>query len=101
MLARGQQFQNNMRASTDAALATDRARQGAIDQSAHATALYSLDRQDFKNPATVQTIQASSEYNHQWLSSDGSTLIQTQDHNFDPNGQVYPGNQSWTELVPK
>jgi hypothetical protein len=101
MLARGQQFQNNMRASTDAALATDRARQNAIDQSAHATALYSLDRQDFKNPATGQTIEASSEYNHQWLSSDGSTLIQTQDHNFDPNGQVYPVSQSWTELVPK
>ena len=101
MLARGQQFQNNMRASTDAALATDRARQNAIDQSAHATALYSLDRQDFKNPATGQTIEASSEYNHQWLSSDGSTLIQTQDHGFDPNGQVYPVSQSWTELVPK
>lgn len=101
MLARGQQFQNNMRASTDAALATDRARQSAIDQSAHATALYSLDRQDFKNPATGQTIEASNEYNHQWLSSDGSTLIQTQDHNFDPNGQVYPVSQSWTELVPK
>ena len=75
--------------------------QNAIDQSAHATALYSLDRQDFKNPATGQTIEASNEYNHQWLSSDGSTLIQTQDHNFDPNGQVYPGSQSWTELVPK
>jgi len=29
------------------------------------------------------------------------TLIQTQDHNFDPNGQVYPVSQSWTELVPK
>jgi len=101
MLARGQAFQNNMRASTDAALANDRARQNAIDQSAHATALYSLDRQDFKNPATGQTIEASNEYNHQWLSSDGSTLIQTQDHNFDPNGQVYPGSQSWTELVPK
>ena len=101
MLARGRQFQSNMRAGTDAALATDRARQNAIDQSAHATALYSLDRQDFKNPATGQTIEASNEYNHQWLSSDGSTLIQTQDHTFDPNGQVYPGSQSWTELVPK
>jgi hypothetical protein len=56
---------------------------------------------DFKNPATGQTIEASNQYNHQWLSSDGSTLIQTQDHNFDPNGQVYPGSQSWTELVPK
>jgi hypothetical protein len=101
MLARGREFQSNMRASTDAAMANDRARQNAIDQSAHATALYSLDRQDFKNPATGQTIEASNEYNHQWLSSDGSTLIQTQDHNFDPNGQVYPVSQSWTELVPK
>jgi hypothetical protein len=101
MLARGREFQNNMRASTDAALANDRARQNAIDQSAHATALNSLDRQDFKNPATGQTIEASNEYNHQWLSSDGSTLIQTQDHNFDPNGLVYPVSQSWTELVPK
>ncbi len=101
MLARGRQFQNNLQAGTDAAIANDRARQNAIDQSAHATALYSLDRQDFKNPATGQTIEASNEYNHQWLSSDGSTLIQTQDHTFDPNGQVYPGSQSWTELVPK
>jgi hypothetical protein len=101
MLARGRQFQNNLQAGTDAAIANDRARQNAIDQSAHATALYSLDRQDFKNPATGQTIEASNEYNHQWLSSDGSTLIQTQDHNFDPNGQVYPVSQSWTELVPK
>lgn len=94
-------FQDNMRAGTDQALANDRARQNAIDASAHATALYSLDRQEFKNPNTGQTIEASSQYNHQWISSDGSTLIQTNDHAFDPNGQVNPGNQSWSELVPK
>jgi hypothetical protein len=35
------------------------------------------------------------------MSSDGSTLIQTNDHSLDPNGQVYPVSQSWTELVPK
>jgi hypothetical protein len=35
------------------------------------------------------------------MSSDGSTLIQTNDHPYDPNGQVYPISQSWTELVPK
>jgi hypothetical protein len=92
-------FQDNMRASTDHALANDRARQNAIDASAHATALYSLDRQEFKNPNTGQTIEASSQYNHQWISSDGSTVIQTNDHSYDPNGQV--GNQSWSELVPK
>lgn len=86
---------------TDRAMAQDRARQTAIDNSAHQTALYSLDRQEFKNPNTGQTIEASSQYNHQWISSDGSTLIQTNDHGYDPNGQVYPVSQSWSELVPK
>jgi hypothetical protein len=89
------------RAQTDRALANDRNQQAAIDASAHATALHSLDRQDFVNPNTGQTIEASSEYNHQWMSSDGSTLIQTNDHTLDPNGVVYPVSQSWSELVPK
>jgi hypothetical protein len=101
MLARSKAFNANMRASTDRAMAADRARQDAIDASAHATALYALDRQEFKNPNTGQTIEASSQYNHQWISSDGSTLIQTNDHTFDPNGQVNPVNTSWTELVVK
>jgi hypothetical protein len=35
------------------------------------------------------------------MSSDGSTLIQTNDHSYDPNGQAGPVSQSWTELVPK
>jgi hypothetical protein len=100
-MANNKAFQDNMRANTDHALANDRARQNAIDASAHATALHSLDRQDFKNPNTGQTIEASSQYNHQWISSDGSTLIQTNDHAYDPNGQVNSGNQSWSELVPK
>jgi hypothetical protein len=101
LMANGKAFQENMRASTDAAMANDRARQNAIDASAHATALNSLDRQEFKNPSTGQTIEASNQYSHQWMSSDGSTLIQTNDHSYDPNGQVYPISQSWTELNPK
>jgi hypothetical protein len=101
MLARGRAAQQQMQDSTNRAMANDRATQNAIDASAHATALHSLDRQDFRDPNTGQTIEASSEYNHQWISSDGSTLIQTNDHTFDPNGQVYPVSQSWTELVPK
>ena len=100
-MAQGKAFQDQMRASTDAALAADRQRQGAIDASAHATALYSLDQQEFRNPNTGQIIQASNQYSHQWISSDGSTLIQTNNHTLDPNGQVYPVSQSWTELVVK
>jgi len=50
---------------------------------------------------TGQVIEASNQYNHQWISSDGSTLIQTNDHSFDPNGVVNPVSTSWTELVVK
>ena len=101
MLANGKAFQDQQRASTNAALASDRAQQAAIDQSAHATALNSLDRREFRNPNTGQVIEASNQYNHQWISSDGSTLIQTDDHALNPNGVVYPVSQSWTELEPK
>jgi hypothetical protein len=101
LMANGKAFQDQMRAGTNSALANDRAQQAAIDSSAHATALNSLDRQEFRNPATGQIIEASNQYNHQWVSSDGSTLIQTDDHTFNPNGVVYPVGQSWTELVPK
>jgi hypothetical protein len=100
-LAAGKAFQQSLRLSTDRALAADRAQQAAMDASAHATVLHSLDQQEFRNPATGQIVQASSQYNHQWMSSDGSTLIQTNDHTLDPNGSVYPVSQSWTELVPK
>ena len=101
MQQRAKQFDANLRASTDHAIAADRQRQAAIDASAHATALYSLDRQEFRNPNTGQIIEASNQYNHQWISSDGSTLIQTDSHTYDPNGRVYPVSQSWTELVAK
>jgi hypothetical protein len=100
-LARGREFNANLQATTDRAMAADRSRQAAIDDSAHRTELYSLDQQEFRNPNTGEVVRASNQYNHQWMSSDGSTLIQTNDHTYDPNGQVYPVSQSWTELVPK
>ena len=100
-LAQGAQFQQNLQHSTDQAMAADRSRQNAIDASAHATALHSLDRQEFRNPSTGEVIEASDQYNHQWLSSDGKTLIQTDDHSFNPNGVVDPVRESWTELEPK
>ncbi len=100
-IQQGKQANAARQAQTDQAIAQDRARQASIDAAAHKTALYSLDQQEFVNPNTGQTIQASSQYNHQWVSSDGSAVIQTNDHTYDPNGRVYPVSQSWTELVPK
>jgi hypothetical protein len=99
--ARAQAFDQNLRESTNHAMAADRARQDAIDASAHKMTLYAGDQQEFTNPTTGQVIQTNNQYNHQWMSSDGTTLIQTNDHTYDPNGQVYPISQSWTELVPK
>jgi hypothetical protein len=100
MLQRGRDFQNVEQTRVDGAMAADRANQNAIDQSAHETALRSLDRETFVNPTNGQKIEASSEFNHQWVSSDGQTLIQNQDHSFDPNKDVM-SNQSWTELIPQ
>jgi hypothetical protein len=100
-MAQGAQFQQNMQQSHDQAMAADRAHQDAIDASAHATALHSLDQQEFRNPSTGEIIRASDQYNHQWLSSDGKTLIQADDHTFNPNGVVDPIRESWTELEPK
>jgi hypothetical protein len=101
LVKNAQAQRQQMEQSTQSAMAADRARQNAIDGAAHNEVNYALDRKDYTNPATGQTINASTEYNHQWMSSDGSTLIQTNDDGYDPNGVVYPVSQSWTELVPQ
>ncbi len=98
-MEQGRQFQAGLQDSTNRALQNDRNTQAATDHAAHQTALYSLDRQTFINPSTGQKIEASNQYDHQWMSSDGQTLIQSQGSN-DPNGSVDPGRQSWVELVP-
>jgi len=101
LMRQGAAFQAQEQRSFQQSQAQDRATQAAIDKAAHGQVLDSLGRADYKNPSTGETIEASSYYNHQWMSSDGSTLISTDDHSFDPNGVVYPVQQSWTELVPK
>lgn len=101
ILHNGQRFNQQLRSTAQSAMRADAAQQSAIDDAAHQASLHALDRQTFINPGTGQKIEASSEYNHQWISSDNNTLIQTQDPTFDPNGSVYPISQSWTELVPQ
>lgn len=100
LLARSRQQDAQRAASTASSMRNDANAQKATDNAAHQTSLYVLDRQTFVNPSTGQKIEASNQFKHQWLSSDGQTLIQNDDHSFDPNGVVYPGNQSFVELVP-
>jgi hypothetical protein len=101
LMRQGAAFQSSEQQAFQQLQAQDRAKQAAIDKAAHGQVLDSLGLSDYKNPSTGETIEASSYYNHQWLSSDGKTLISTDDHAFDPNGVVYPVQQSWAELVPK
>ncbi len=101
LMQRGAAFQQQEQQKFQQAQAQDKATQHAIDTAAHRQVLDSLGRQEFRNPNNGQIIQASSYYSHQWISSDGSTLIQTDNPSLDPNGAVYPVSQSWTELVPK
>ena len=100
-LAAGRAFQQSMQENHDRFMANDRARQAAVDEQAHKMTLYAGDQQEFRDPTSGQVVRASNQYSHQWMSSDGTTLIQTNDHTYDPNGLVYPVSQSWTELVPK
>jgi hypothetical protein len=100
LMRQGAAFEAAEQRSFQRGQAQDRAAQAAIDNAAHGQVLDSLGRADYKNPSTGETIETSAYYNHQWLSSDGSMTIGAND-TFDPNGVVYPVQQSWTELVPK
>jgi len=99
MLANGRAFQENLKNQTDSALAADRQRQAAIDHAAHEQMNVSLNRQDFINPNTGQRITTSNQYTNSWVGSDG-TVVLNKDPTYDPNGQINPVRESFTELIP-
>ncbi|MBS0508283.1 MAG: hypothetical protein JSR53_12970 [Proteobacteria bacterium] len=101
MLQRGRQFQQQQRQQFERSQAADRATVAAMQDGAHRQVLSTLGRQEFVNPGTGQIVQGSANYNHQWISSDGRSMIQNNDHQFNPNGVVNPISQSWTPLVPR
>lgn len=75
-------------------------RQAVVHGQAQQVVRYANDRGLFQDPTTGQTIEANSGYNHQWLSGDKSTLLQTSDPTYDPNGRTAL-NGTWTELAPR
>ena len=100
MIQRGQQFQAQQKSSFDNAMAQDRATQGAIDHAAQMQVRDSLNRQDFINPNTGRKIETSNQYTHNWISSDGQSVVLNSDPTLDPNGLIDPVRESWTELIP-
>ena len=100
MVQRAQQQMAQTQASTNAAMAQDRATQGAIDSAAQAQVRDSLNQQIFIDPNTGQKIQTSNQFSSAWISSDGQSVSLTTDTTANPNGVVDPVRQSWTELIP-
>jgi hypothetical protein len=100
MVKRGQEFNDNLAASTRSAMAADRATVNATSHMAHQQVLDSLNRQDFIDPTTGRKIETSNQYTHNWISSDKSEVVLGDDPTFDPNGVIDPVRQSWTELIP-
>jgi hypothetical protein len=100
MLQRGRDFQAQQKSSFDNAMAQDRATQGSIDHAAQMQVRDSLNRQDFIDPNTGRRIETSNQYSHNWISSDGQSVVLNGDPTFDPNGLIDPVRQSWTELIP-
>ena len=74
MIKRGQQFQNQLQDQTDHAMAQDRATQASIDHAAQQQVRDSLNRADFIDPNTGRD-ETSNQYSHNWISSDGSTVV--------------------------
>jgi len=100
MVQRAQDQRAQMQASTNAAMAQDRATQGAIDSAAQAQVRDSLNQQIFVDPNTGQRVQTSNQFTSAWIGSDGSSIALTNDTTANPNGVVDPVRQSWTELIP-
>lgn len=100
MIERGREFQAQQKSSFDNAMAQDRATQGAIDHAAQMQVRDSLNRQDFIDPNTGRRIETSNQFTHNWISSDGQSVVLNSDPTFDPNGLIDPVRQSWTELIP-
>jgi len=100
LIKHGQDVRAQLQDQTDHAMAQDRATQSAIDHAAQQQVRDSLNRQLFIDPTTGRKIETSNQYSHNWISSDGSTVALGSDPTFDPNGQIDPVRQSWTELIP-
>jgi hypothetical protein len=97
MVQRGQAFQAQQQSSFNSAMANDRAKQAQIDASAHNMVNYSLDRQDYTNPANGQTVTGASGYNHQYVDQSGNTMVQSNN----PMSHAQAVSEGWTELVPQ
>jgi hypothetical protein len=101
MVQEGKDFQVRQQESFENHMAVAEAGSDIRQKEAHQHANLSLNQADFTDPNTGQKVTASNQYAHQWMSSDSSTLLQTNDP-IDPNRSVTtnPAGTTWTEITP-
>ncbi|MGA3211051.1 MAG: SHOCT domain-containing protein [Terriglobales bacterium] len=95
---RTQTWQQNEQARADSvanSINNSRAQQNAMNESAHATALYAGDQRAFINPQNGTEYDLSNKYSYSYLSPDGSHYAQTNDATA---GSPWIGG---TQLTPK
>jgi hypothetical protein len=95
-----QQFNQNLIASGQRAIAQDQEHQARMDQEAHQYALYAGDKQENINPYNGQTVVTSNRYAQQWVSSDGQYTVGAQ-NGVNPNDYVGPGGPTFAPMTPK
>ena len=94
------QFNANMAAQTAASIQQSRDLQNRMDEEAHRFTLFAGDKMENVNPYNGQTVVTSNRYSRQWISSDGSTWVGT-NNNENPNDYVGPGGPTFAPLTPK
>jgi hypothetical protein len=95
-----QDFNQNLIASGQRAIAQDQEKQARMDHEAHEYTLYAGNQQENINPYNGQTVVTSNRYAQQWASSDGQYTVGTQ-NGVNPNDLVGPGGPTFAPMTPK
>jgi hypothetical protein len=95
-----QQFNRNLIASGNRAIAADREQQDRMDHEAHEYTLYAGNQQENIDPYTGRTVVTSNRSAQQWASSDGRYTVGTQ-NGVNPNDYVGPGGPTFAPMTPK
>jgi len=94
------QFNQNLIASGQRAIAQDQEHQARMDHEAHEYALYAGNQQENINPYNGQTVVTSNRSAQQWVSNDGRYTVGTQ-NGVNPNDYVGPGGPTFAPMIPK
>jgi hypothetical protein len=92
-------FNDNLQRSTNRSIAEDQERQNRMNIEANQWRLFAGDQQENTNPYNGQTVVTSNRYRQQWISSNGQTVVGT-NNGENPNDYVGPGGETFGLMTP-